>query len=294
MVSAGSYVCCIIVNWNGWKDTIACLTALKALGDNRLDPVVVDNGSTDGSMEKIRAAHPDVTVLQSGANLGFAGGNNVGLRYGLKSDRNYGYFWLLNNDAAPMENALRPMVAKLEATPKAGACGSVCHDYEDPAIIQNWAGGRYSTRSCNGGGTLTPMPDDWFNALNGASMLVRRTVLEQVGLLDEGFFLYWEDIEFGMRIRKAGWLLVGTPDSHVRHRLNASSNKVKPLLERYFTTSALRIRRLHSTAPGLANFRFMALRLGKRLLTGRFSAIAAVLRGWREYRASLPIVQKIH
>ncbi len=89
-------VTCILLNWNGWRDTVECLKALKECRYRNLTIIVVDNGSTNDSVARIRAAHPDVLLLESGKNLGFAGGNNIGIRYALAQGAEY--VWLLNND----------------------------------------------------------------------------------------------------------------------------------------------------------------------------------------------------
>ncbi len=92
-------VCCILLNWNGWQDTIECLDALKECTYQHMEIVVVDNGSTNGSVSKIKAAYPSIAVVESKENLGFAKGCNLGIRYGLARDADY--LWLLNNNTKP-------------------------------------------------------------------------------------------------------------------------------------------------------------------------------------------------
>src|SRR5689334_13312211 len=112
----------VLLNWNGWKDTIPCVESLRQLGYANVQIVVVDNASTDESEERIRAACPDVTLLQSGANRGFAGGNNVGIRYALEHSADY--VWLLNNDTLVRPNTLSALVARAESDPRIGFVGS--------------------------------------------------------------------------------------------------------------------------------------------------------------------------
>src|ERR1700729_1766132 len=90
------HIACILLNWNGWQDTIECLHALRKCAYPNLNILVVDNGSTNDSVIRIRAAHPDIPLLESGSNLGFAGGSNIGIRHAIAHAADY--VWLLNND----------------------------------------------------------------------------------------------------------------------------------------------------------------------------------------------------
>jgi len=102
-LNAPPQVCCVVLNWNGWADTLECLSALKECRYPSLTIIVVDNGSTDDSAARIKSAHPDILVLESGSNLGFSGGNNIGIRHALATGANY--VWLLNNDTKPASDA---------------------------------------------------------------------------------------------------------------------------------------------------------------------------------------------
>ncbi|MCX7596938.1 MAG: glycosyltransferase family 2 protein, partial [Fischerella sp.] len=129
----------ILLNWNGWQDTVKCIVSLKGLSYPNYEIVVLDNASTNDSVEQIRAAHPDVTLIETGANLGFAGGNNVGIRYALEHGAEY--IWLLNNDTIVDANALSAMVTKAESDPKIGLVGSVLYYMNNPGSVQAWGGG---------------------------------------------------------------------------------------------------------------------------------------------------------
>jgi GT2 family glycosyltransferase len=123
-VDAPPRVTCILLNWNGWGDTLDCLAALKESSYPHLDVMVVDNGSTDESVARIRAANPGLTLLETGLNLGFAAGNNVGVRHALKNGADY--VWLLNNDTRPAPHALSALIDKVQTDRRIGAVGSVC------------------------------------------------------------------------------------------------------------------------------------------------------------------------
>ena len=272
-------VVCIVVNWNGWRDTIECLDALKKCTYPSLSLIVVDNGSTDDSVAQIRAAFPGVLLFQTGRNLGFAGGNNIGIRRGL-ADADY--VWLLNNDTKPAPDALSALVAKANTDEQIGAVASICYYADSPNNVQVWGGARVNLWFGYCRNATEPQKDEWFDALYGASMLIRRAPLEDVGLLDQGFFFYCEETEFCLRLRKNGWRLAAAHDSMVLHKAGASSGTIA-LRDRYFTASGLRILRLHSPAPSLAMASFLALRVARRVLTFNFSGCRSVWAGVKDY-----------
>jgi GT2 family glycosyltransferase len=275
-------VTCIVVNWNRWKDTIECLNALKECTYTNLSLIVVDNGSTDDSVAQIRAAFPGVLLLESGRNLGFAGGNNVGICRGLATAD---YVWLLNNDTKPAPDALSALVAKANSDEQIGAVSSICYYADSPNKVQVWGGARVNLWFGYCRNATEPHNDEWFDALYGASMLIRRASLEDVGLLDQGFFFYCEETEFCLRLRKRGWRIAAAPDSIVLHKAGASSG-TSALRDRYFTASGLRVLRLHSPAPSMGMAFFLTLRMARRLLTFNFSRCRSVWAGIKDYRRS--------
>ena len=187
-------VVCSVLNWNGWRDTVECLNALKECTYPHLTVVVVDNGLTDDSVARIRVAHPDILLLESGANLGFAGGNNIGIRHALAHGADC--LWLLNNDTKPAPDALSALVAKVRTDKPIGAVASICYYADAPSTVEAWAGARVNLWIGYPRNSTQPHRNDWFHSLNGTSMLVSRAAIEDAGLLDEAFFLYREDTEF--------------------------------------------------------------------------------------------------
>lgn len=290
-LNSNPQVACIILNWNGWRDTIECLDALKDCRYPALTVIVVDNGSADDSVARIRAAHPDILLLESGANLGFAGGNNIGIRYALAHGAEY--VWLLNNDTKPAPDALDALVAKALTDKRIGAVASICYYADSPSTVQAWAGSRVNLWIGYGRITTQPHSDDWFHTLNGTSMLVARTAIEDAGLLDQGFFLYWEDTEFCLRLRKEGWRIAAAPDSRVLHKVNASTGGNKLILDRHETASVLRFLHLHSPVPSLASFLFLTVRFARRLLRLQFSRCGSVWTGIQDYRHMSPVSPRI-
>ncbi len=266
----------IVLNWNGWVDTLACLTTLQRLDYSNFGLIVVDNGSTDNSVTEIRAHYPDITLLQTGANLGFGGGCNLGMRHALACGVDY--VWLINSDATVAPDALSALVAKAEACPEVGAVGSVLFDVACPDRAQLWGGGRVSLwrgRSHHQRSAAT------LDFVSGASVLLRRTALEQVGLFDaQAFFMYWEDTDLGFRLRQAGWQLAVAKESKVWHKQSASLGPRSPLLDEYFTCSAVRFLRKYAPLPAVSTALLLGMLLGTRLLRGELARAGAVMRGF--------------
>ena len=290
-MSSNPRICCILLNWNGWQDTIECLDSLEGCTYQNLSIVVVDNGSTNDSVSEIKARHPRIPLIESEENLGFAGGNNIGIRYALA--QSVDYIWLLNNDTKPAPDALSALVAKALTNKRIGAVSSVCYYAHQPSTVQVWAGTRVNLWIGYVRNSTQPHPDDWFHSLYGASILIARPAIENAGLLDEGFFHYWEETEFCLRLRKKGWSLAAAPQSRILHKVAASTGGNNLILDRYFTTSGLRILRLHSAVPHVAMFLFLLARFVRRLARFQFAQLRSVWAGVRDYRQSIPVVQKI-
>jgi len=213
-------VAVVVVNWNGWPDTLACLRSLAALEPpGCAHTIVVDNGSADDSVERIAAEFPGVDVVRSADNLGFAGGANLGIRRALKLGVDF--VWLLNNDATVEPDTLRALLAEADDR-RVGIVGGVLVDPEEPDRVLAWGGGFVgplgTTTALDGPGRL---PD----YVEGSSMLVRTALLERVGLFDEAFFFYYEDADLCRRAREAGWRIAVAPSARVAHAVGASVNR---------------------------------------------------------------------
>ena len=229
-MSAG-LVWIVVLNWNGHRDTVECVESCRRLQypDRRI--LVVDNGSTDDSDARLRDAWPDVEYLQTGANLGYAGGNNAGIRHALA--RGAAAVWLLNNDARVAPDCLTHMAGALAADSRVGVVGSKVYYLDRPRVIAS-AGGVVDLRA--GGATrhigsdtqetgayATPATVDY---VPGCSMLVRRETFATVGLLDENYFLYFEDADFCLRARAGGFTVRYEPPAVVWHREGAQQGGV--------------------------------------------------------------------
>lgn len=230
----------VVLNYNGWRDTVACVESLKKLDRRPDEVVVVDNRSTDDSEARLREACPGVTVLQSGANLGFAGGNNVGIRAALASGAEA--VWLLNNDATAHHQALGALEAALERDRGVGAVGSRIFHADRPEVLQCYGGGWAHPLTGRSSEFKAPVPVARLDYLTGCSLFVRREAFERVGLLDEGFFMYFEDAEFGFRLRRSGYRLAIADDSVIWHK-GGATRKPGALESAWRTQSLLRFQR---------------------------------------------------
>ena len=268
----------ILLNWHGWQDTIACLDSLAPLDYPNYRALVVDNGSMDESVARIRAAHPQVPILETGRNLGFSGGCNVGIRRAMEEGADY--VWLLNNDTTVDPQALIAMVTVAEADPRVGAVGSVLYYLDNPKDIQAWGGGRVCFWTGRSRHLLKPVTGPTLHYLTAASVLICRRALENVGLLDEDtFFMYWEDTDLSFRLRKAGWLLAVADQSIVLHREHAATGKGSPLLDYYFNESAVRFFRRYAPIAAWPIFIGAVGRMGKRILRANLLGFIATVRG---------------
>lgn len=266
----------LVLNWNGWQDTVKCIESLKFLTYPNYEIVVLDNASTNDSVARICKAHPDVLLIETGANLGFAGGNNIGIRYAL--ERGAEYIWLLNNDTIVSPDALTAMIEVAESDPKIGAVGSVLYYMNQPEKIQAWGGGRVNLitgRSRH----LLALGD--LHYITGASMLLRKEALEQVGLLDEGFFMYWEDTDLSFRLLQKGWRLAVAPNSRVLHKESASAKKGSAQQDILYNASAVRFFRRHALLPFFPIALGIGGRILKRLLLGDWKRVRSVWLGYR-------------
>lgn len=215
----------VVLTWNGRDDTIACLDSLR--GQTQADDAVIvcDNGSTDGTLDAIAARHPQVRVLANGANLGFAGGNNPGLRHAL--ERGFRWVLLLNNDTIVPEGALSALLAHAERATEFGAFQPLLVRASDPDVVD---GAGHVIFRCPGAvdglhgrpvAQAPSSPTEVFGACAAAALL-RADVLAQAGLLDEALFVLCEDVDLMFRIRLAGHRVQLVPSVRVLHRRGVS------------------------------------------------------------------------
>jgi len=282
----------IIVSWNAKADLRACLASIDGSSAemSRVEVVVVDNNSSDGSPEMVRTEYPNVQLRETGANLGFSGGNNVAL-----ADNHCDYVFLLNSDAMLPKGGLDTLLEWADATPDAGLIGPKvinpdgtlqfsCRRWPTPQaglfrnvylgklFPQNQPAADYLMRDFD---HASPLDVDW---LSGCAMLMRRACLEQVGPLDDKtFFMYCEDMDWSLRVHEAGWRVVYAPVIDVIHKIGGSSDQVAERMIVEHSRAMVRFWRKH-----------------KAFFASRTPAWATALVGpWAVLRASVRILKRI-
>jgi GT2 family glycosyltransferase len=216
----------IVVNWNGEADSLACIDALnKQTLDHTI--IAVDNGSVDGFTARVAESYQEVILLKNKKNLGFSGGVNTGIRYALENGFNY--IALINNDAQPEPNWLNNLMVILLSKPRVGiVTGKIIK--MDGSI--DTTGDFYTSwgipfpRGRNAKDVNLYNNEEYiFSACGGASAY-RTSMLEEIGLFDEDYFAYYEDIDLGFRAQLAGWKVYYTPNAVVRHKVGGTSGKI--------------------------------------------------------------------
>jgi GT2 family glycosyltransferase len=234
----------ILVNWHGAEKTLTCLDAIARLEGPRPYVIVVENGSTDGSLERLRSCPIIDKLIESPVNLGFGAGCNLGIEFArtLKPL----YLWHLNNDALPDPFALQALVAAAGTNPKIGAVGSVLYANEQCDEVECWGGGQIDFLTGQPRHLKTPgMPD----YITGASLLCRMDAMLAMGCFDERYFLYWEDVDLCFRLRDAGWEIAVAAGSHVAHVPSSSADKVPQHAIRWYNCGAIQFFRTHAPHP---------------------------------------------
>jgi len=243
----------IILNWNNADGTMACLEALERLECVVGYPLVVDNGSADDSVTRIRARFPGVQVLETGRNLGYTGGNNLGIEHAL--GQGCDYVWLLNDDVLVAPDSLAVLVDCARARPEAGLLGPKVYTLEDPHRILS-AGGLFQSDWRYRHRGLGELDEGQFDVvrevdyLSGCALLASRRLIEQVGALDDRFFAYHEDIEWGYRARKGGFQVLFVPGARVWHPDTVSRDTLSALVTYYTSRNHLLFLTKHRLGRG--------------------------------------------
>tara|TARA_R110002096_G_scaffold6305_4_gene29262 strand:- start:22909 stop:23940 length:1032 start_codon:yes stop_codon:yes gene_type:complete len=288
-------ICVILVNFNGWRDTLECLESLRNLNYRNVQVIVVDNCSGDDSLLQLHAQLSKVeefssvsqvkrnefrledgvtvnvstidwqessstvgehgyvwplAIIESDCNRGFSGGNNIGIRFAL-SECNAHYCWLLNNDTIvdrySLDELYRTFRERESAEKPLAFCGSVIMDFDERNVIQSFGGGLVNpyfgtTKSFLAGTTLKSLPvgtpcrvPDY---ISGCSLLLKASQIDRTGLLDEAYFLYWEDTEWSYRCKSLGMDIAVASESKIWHRRGSTSTRY-PIAGFYNTRNSL-------------------------------------------------------
>jgi GT2 family glycosyltransferase len=231
----------ILVNWNGKEDSLECLSSLKKISYAPHEIILVDNGSSDDSVACIQQSFPDIHLIETKKNLGFAGGNNVAIRWAL--EKKFDFLFLLNNDTIVAPDILEELLAASRAKPKAGILGANVLRYKDPTTIDH-LGGIWDPSIAEFHSPFTEHKDhesiqmQKVDYVSGCAFFVKKELFEAIGLLEEKFFLIWEESDFCARAQKQGFEIWTVPSAKIWHKVSASFTG-KPHLQYYWWRNRL-------------------------------------------------------
>ncbi|MFD2203706.1 glycosyltransferase family 2 protein [Shivajiella indica] len=292
-----SSVAIIIINWNGYSLSRRCLLSLMQIHYSNYTIVLVDNGSEDGSFEKLKREFETPVFIANEKNLGFTGGNNAGIDYAIKNK--FDFILLLNNDTEVEPDFLNELLKVQKSHPNVGMVQPLIlfHDKRDKI----WsAGGRYiaplgiaKTLDSQKNFQTAKVEDKVLDWATGCCILIPRQIIEKVGTLQQSYFAYFEDVDWSLRIRKAGYLIYLAAKSTIYHEGGASSKKahkegmISPTVFYLYCRNQLFQLRRHLDFP----FWVIAwpFHIGKYLIwisyfciRGRFKKMKAVAKGIRD------------
>lgn len=222
-------VTAIVLNWCAEADTTACVRSLLASDHPALTVLIVDNGSPDGSGARLHAAFPEVPYLQTGANLGFTGGNNRGIAWAM--ERGAEWVLLVNDDATVAPDCVSRLLAAAQSRPRvAGVSPTITYKVR-PDLVW-FGGGDFSPKRAMGrhrheGRPLAAVAADGpveISFMTGCVCLVSVAALREVGALAEDYFAYVEDAELSLRLVRAGWTLLHEPRARAGHDIALDSH----------------------------------------------------------------------
>ena len=236
----------IVLNWSQAQLTLDCLASLETLTYPNFWTVVVDNGSTDDSVARIRAEYPDVEIVALAANLGYAEGNNRGIAHALA--RGADYVLILNNDTLVAPDMLSVLMDFAVSRPGLGIAGPtmLCVDPPDALFaagsVIDWRRGLTVNRGMFQPTTDYPRPSapEPVDFIAGCALLISRSLVEMVGALDSTYYLNYEDVEWCVRARRHGFEIWYVPQATLWHRVSATFGQASPANTYYMTRNALR------------------------------------------------------
>lgn len=281
----------LILNWNGWQDTVECVESCQKLTYPNFRILIVDNGSTDGSEDELRERFPDIEILQTGENLGFAGGNNVGIKYALEHGADY--IWLLNNDTTVDTEALTELVIQAIKQKSPAFLGSKIYCYNQQNTIW-FAGGGINWRN---GGTFHvghgQLDDGSYsevrevNYVSGCSMFFGKELVEILGLMPEEYFLYFEETDWCTAGWRKGISSVVVPGSVVYHKESSSTGLFSPMYYYYLTRNRLYFLHKYSKSPAMWLKRvYSDIQMTVNVLSksnSKKKIFKAILKGYRDF-----------
>jgi GT2 family glycosyltransferase len=235
-MSENPKVAIVIVTWNKKSYVMELLTSLRNINYDNLDIIVVDNASTDDTCQAIREQFPHVNLIVNPENLGGTGGFNTGLRYVLKKG-GYKYTWLLDNDAVVERETLIELVKVMEEDDKVGITGSIIMEPDMEMIVElgafvSWSIGTWKPNYRNNRlSAIKEIDTTEVDYVAACSSLVRNEALYKIGVMDERYFIHWDDIDLSLRAKQAGYKVMASPKSKAYHGLE--DKPINPLISYY-------------------------------------------------------------
>ena len=268
--TATPFVSIILLTWNQLQLTTECLDSLDEMNypQDRLQIVVCDNGSRDDTPAIIRARYPHVVMIENGDNIGFAAGNNPGVRYALQGPSDY--IMLLNNDTVVAPDMLTRLIEVAERDPQIGIVTPKIYYFSEPQRIWcagaaiNWRDGDTYRLQAESLDTGQPEANHAVGFASGCAMCVRRSLVDQQGLLDERFFIYYEETEWCVRLLSDQWSCLYVPSSKVWHKISSAMQAGSPRSAYYMTRNRLLF--LSKTRPGWRGLPPFMRALGREIM----------------------------
>lgn len=276
----------VVLNFNGKSDTLDCLASLEKLTGKEAEVIiyVVDNNSHDKSVEEIREKFPKIEVIANSENLGFSGGNNVGIKKAL--EKGAAWVLLLNNDTIVEPDFLDELVKFGQSHSKAGILGPTLKFKKGFEVFYDLGGkinpyfGRTTHKTVSLLADLLPQKVDY---LSGACLLVRKEVLNKIGMLEEAYFFGFEDVEFCLEAKKAGYSVYNVPTALVEHKISGSVGQTSPLKIYYLLRNNLRFFYRNLIFPrNLLGYLYLLILSGK-ILTNSPRYLVALSQAWTDF-----------
>lgn len=232
-------VAIILVNYNGYEDTIECIKSLKSITDVEYKIIVVDNHSTDDSAIKLEQDKDiyDFILIKACQNNGFSAGNNIGINYA--KNLNVDYYLLLNNDTVVEKDFLKKLIVPFKNNTDVGITTSrIFYFLDNNKLWYNGGSIDYKARIIHYDfNKMYSKKENEYNKIvtfaSGCCMCISKECLKKVGLLDEDFFLYEEDSEYCCRVKKHNYKIIFVPDSIIYHKVSSSTGKGSPMSQYY-------------------------------------------------------------
>jgi GT2 family glycosyltransferase len=273
----------VVLNWNSRDDVIECIGSLINIDYPRYELLVVDNGSSDGSVESLEAEFPTLQIIVNETNLGACEGRNVGIRYALEKGADY--VALLDNDTVVDQNLLTELVKAGEADPQAGMLVPKVYDYWDRRKIASagsrscwFPPGRIKIIGLGKEDSAIYERQREIDYATGCAVLVKGEVFERVGMFDPTFFYGWEEYDLSKRIREGGYRILYAPDGQLWHKI--ASARGYPLLKwRHLGRATVYFYKKHISLPYLALPLYVLWVLAREIIKGNRRAARSYLMG---------------